>query len=87
MVVMPHTWWENNNNNTPAWAVIGQALVAWVNAVFIGPARAGACSSLVYRRDGNGQGMQKLEKLGSVKKEADSSTTKPPPIDYFDFED
>ncbi|XP_063870038.1 protein shuttle craft-like [Scylla paramamosain] len=43
--------------------------------------------SLKSSVSGNGQGMQKLEKLGSVKKEADSSTTKPPPIDYFDFED
>ncbi|XP_071551737.1 protein shuttle craft [Panulirus ornatus] len=32
------------------------------------------------------QGMQKLEKSTSIKKETDSST-KPPPIDYFDFDE
>lgn len=32
------------------------------------------------------QGMQKLEKSNSVKKESEPSVSKPPPIDYFDFE-
>ncbi|XP_069161853.1 LOW QUALITY PROTEIN: protein shuttle craft [Procambarus clarkii] len=33
------------------------------------------------------QGMQKLEKSNSVKKEGDPAAAKPPPIDYFDFEE
>ncbi|MPC37455.1 hypothetical protein E2C01_030934 [Portunus trituberculatus] len=34
MVVMHHMWWENDNNNTPCRAVIGQAHGAQLNALF-----------------------------------------------------